>query len=111
MPLEILRDQPYIDPNVEHVGVSRLRKLNATNLRESQKTLVIQDNDKPLAVLLGYEQFLHMQQTMRQLAETIELLSDPSEREMLRLGFEDAEAGRTKSFAKIRRTLKSKTAG
>jgi PHD/YefM family antitoxin component YafN of YafNO toxin-antitoxin module len=111
MPLEILREQPYIDPNVEHVGVSRLRKLNATNLRESQKTLVIQDNETPLAVLLGYKQFLHMQQTMRQLVETIELLSDPGEREMLRLGFEDVEAGRTKRFAKIRRVLKSKTVG
>jgi len=33
---------PYIDPNVEHVGVSRLRTLNASNLRNFEKTLVIQ---------------------------------------------------------------------
>jgi PHD/YefM family antitoxin component YafN of YafNO toxin-antitoxin module len=104
---ELLRemDTPYIDPNVEHVGVSRLRKLNATNLRKSRKTLVIQDNDTPLAVLLAYEQFLRMQTKMRQLIETIELLSNSDEREMLRLGLADVEAGRTKSFAKIRRVL------
>ena len=36
------------------VGISRLRALNATQLRELDKTHVIQDNDKPLAVLLNY---------------------------------------------------------
>jgi len=38
-----------------------LRALNATQLKELDKTLVIQDNDKPLAVLLKYEHFLAMQ--------------------------------------------------
>ena|ERR1700691_1748494 len=52
---------PYLDPSVQHVGISRLRALNATQLRELDKTLVIQDNDKPLAVLLKYEHFLAMQ--------------------------------------------------
>jgi hypothetical protein len=33
-----------------------------TQLRELDKTLVIQDNDKPLAVLLKYEHFLAMQE-------------------------------------------------
>jgi hypothetical protein len=32
---------PFIDPNVEHVGVSRLRKLNARNPSKLEKTLVI----------------------------------------------------------------------
>ena len=45
---------PYIDPSIQHVGISRLRALD--------KTLVIQDNDKPLAVLLKYEHFLAMQE-------------------------------------------------
>ena len=53
---------PYLDPNVQHVGISRLRALNVTQLRELDKTLVIQDNDKPLAVLLKYEDFLAMQE-------------------------------------------------
>jgi hypothetical protein len=43
-------------------GISRLRALNVTQLRELDKTLVIQDNDKPLAVLLKYEHFLAMQE-------------------------------------------------
>jgi hypothetical protein len=52
---------PYLDPDVQHVGISRLRALNVTQLSELDKTLVIQDNDKPLAVLLKYEQFMAMQ--------------------------------------------------
>ena len=55
---------PYLDPSVQHVGISRLRALNVTQLRELDKTLVIQDNDKPLAVLLKYEHFLAMQERM-----------------------------------------------
>jgi hypothetical protein len=43
-------------------GISRLRALNVTQLAELDKTLVIQDNDKPLAVLLKYEHFLAMQE-------------------------------------------------
>jgi hypothetical protein len=56
---------PYVDPNVEHVGITRLRSLNVTQLRELTKTLVIQDNDKPLAVLLKYEHFLAMQERLQ----------------------------------------------
>jgi hypothetical protein len=55
---------PYLDPNVQHVGVSRLRALNIEQLRDLDKTLVIQDNDKPLAVLLKYEHFMAMQAQM-----------------------------------------------
>ncbi len=57
--------QTTIDPSVQHVGISRLRALNVTQLREQDKTLVIQDNDKPLAVLLKYEQFVAMQEMIR----------------------------------------------
>jgi hypothetical protein len=55
---------PYLDPNVQHVGISKLRALNVTQLRELDKTLVIQDNDRPLAVLLKYEHFIAMQERM-----------------------------------------------
>ncbi len=55
---------PYLDPNVQHVGISKLRALNVTQLRALDKTLVIQDNDKPLAVLLKYEHFIAMQERM-----------------------------------------------
>lgn len=63
---------PYIDPNVQYVGVSKLRTLNATNLSELNRTLVIQDNDQPLAVVLSYEQFLEMQKERERLAESDE---------------------------------------
>jgi hypothetical protein len=43
---------------------SKLRALNVTQLRALDKTLVIQDNDKPLAVLLKYEHFIAMQEKM-----------------------------------------------
>ncbi|MGO8793324.1 MAG: hypothetical protein ACLQLC_00745 [Candidatus Sulfotelmatobacter sp.] len=53
---------PYLDPSVQHVGISKLRALNVTQLRALDKTLVIQDNDKPLAVLIKYDHFLAMQE-------------------------------------------------
>ena len=56
---------PYLDPNVLHVGVTKLRAMNIEQLRDLDKTLVIQDNDKPLAVLLRYEHFMAMQERMR----------------------------------------------
>lgn len=47
---------PHIDPSVRYVGVSKLRNLNATNLKEqTDETLVIQENGTPLAVLLSYK--------------------------------------------------------
>lgn len=56
---------PYLDPTVQHVGISKLRALNVTQLRDLDKTLVIQDNDNPLAVLLKYEHFMAMQDQIR----------------------------------------------
>lgn len=100
---------PYIDPNVEHVGVSHLRKLNAENLRTTEKTLVIQDNDRPLAVLLSYEQFLCMQKKIQSVLSTIELLTDEEERGLALSGMEELMAGRTTPLADIRRALKAKT--
>jgi translation initiation factor IF-3 len=55
---------PYLDPSVQHVGISKLRALNVTQLRDLDKTLVIQDNDKPLAVLLKYEHFMAIQERL-----------------------------------------------
>ena len=58
-------DFPYIDPRVEHVGVSKLRLMNATTLKTVRNTIVIQENDRPLAVLVNYEQYLSMQSKLR----------------------------------------------
>jgi hypothetical protein len=66
---------PYLDPSVQHVGISRLRALNVTQLRELDKTLVIQDNETPLAVLLKYEHFLAMQDEDIEERGTVKLLA------------------------------------
>jgi hypothetical protein len=52
----------YADPSIQHAEITRLRALNVTQLWELDKTLVIQDNDNPQAVLLKYEHFLAMQE-------------------------------------------------
>jgi hypothetical protein len=99
---------PYIDPNVEHVGVSRLRTLNATNLRHFNKTLVIQDNNTPLAVLLTYEQFLLMQRQLQAVLETVEVLADDEERSALAEGLRAVSEGKTKPLSEIRAALKKR---
>lgn len=63
--MPIVEDFPTIDPSVKHVGVSKLRGLNADKLRENTDTYVIQDNEQPLAVLLTYDKFLAMQEKLR----------------------------------------------
>jgi hypothetical protein len=96
---------PYIDPNVVHVGVSKLRTLNATNLRHFNKTLVIQDNDTPLAVLLTYDQFLLMQRQLQAVLETVEVLADDEERSALAEGLRAVSEGKTKPLSEIRAAL------
>jgi hypothetical protein len=99
---------PYIDPNVQHVGVSRLRSLNATQLREIDKTLVIQENDQPLAVLLKYEEFLIMQQKLMSVLDTISVMADDTELAGIMAGLKEMTVGNTKSIAEIRAGLKTK---
>jgi hypothetical protein len=90
---------PYIDPKVQHVGVSKLRNLNATNLSEIDKTLVIQDpNDNPLAVLLKYEQYLAIQKQFRSLVETINILSDQKERANIQQALDQVKEGQLVDF-------------
>jgi len=52
---------PTIDPRVQHVGLTTLRQLNATRLRDLEKVLVIQDQEEPLAVVVPYALFMKMQ--------------------------------------------------
>jgi PHD/YefM family antitoxin component YafN of YafNO toxin-antitoxin module len=99
---------PYIDRNVQHVGISRLRSLNATQLREIDKTLVIQENDQPLAVLLKYEEFLIMQDQLTSVLDTIAALSDQEELGGILAGIKEMESGKSKSIAEIRAALKTK---
>jgi PHD/YefM family antitoxin component YafN of YafNO toxin-antitoxin module len=99
MPLQ--ENIPFIDPRVEHVGVSKLRTLNATNLSKVKNTLVIQDNDTPLAVLLGYEQYLIIQNKLHSLLKTVELLQNKDKATGIDEGLSDIAAGKTIPFEEI----------
>lgn len=97
---------PNIDPQVKYVGVSKLRDLNATKLKEqTDETLVIQDNDTPLAVLLSYKKFLEIREEFQAVLNMIELLADETERKGILAAFEDIRAGRVRSLAEIEAAL------
>ena len=102
----LAKEMPYIDPDVEHVGVSTLRTMNAASLRDRSKTLVIRDNNTPVAVLLAYESFLSMQEQIEQLLSTVELLSDDEERRLLLAGLKQYKAGKMKSLEDIEKSLR-----
>jgi PHD/YefM family antitoxin component YafN of YafNO toxin-antitoxin module len=100
---------PVIDPTVRHVGVSKLRELNATKLKETKdETLVIQDNDTPVAVLLSYEKFMIMQGQLMAIFNTLELMTDDVERTGLVAGLADLRAGRVQTFEDIEAELEKK---
>ena len=84
---------PHIDTSVEYVGTTRLRKLNAANLRAVNKTLVVQENDTPLAVLLKYEKFLIMQNKLEVALRTVELLSKKADSQTVVEAVRDATGG------------------
>lgn len=93
---------PFVNPSVRYVGVSKLRELNATKLKENDETLIIQDSDDtPLAVLLSYEQFLIIQDQLLSVLNTIEVLSDDNEHKSLSRAFDDIRAGKVRSLDEI----------
>jgi hypothetical protein len=102
----MVEEIPRIDPKVKHVGVSKLRKLNSDDLRNFEDTLVLQDNDTPLAVLLRYENYLMLQDKLDSLMATIEVLT--SEIEDLKSGINDLNAGRTKPLSEVMASLRGK---
>ncbi|HKW57506.1 MAG TPA: hypothetical protein VJN42_09125 [Candidatus Acidoferrum sp.] len=99
---------PRMDRNVEHVGVSRLRKLNSDDLKTMEKTLVLQENDQPLAVLLTYEKYLVLQDQMDALMRTIYVLSNPEESTAFRSSLGDLKEGRIKDLQQITASLKKR---
>jgi len=103
---------PVIDPTIRYVGVSKLRDLNATKLKEAQDTtLVFQDtNDTPLAVLLSYEKYLIIQEQLAAVMNTLELFSENTELEGVLKGVADVTEGRTRSFAEVKAALKNRHA-
>lgn len=97
-----------IDPRIEYVGASRLRTLNTSNLGKLEKTLVIQDNDTPLAVLLNYDQYMMLQNKLQQALDRIEVLSSNEAANALRAGFDDIEKGHHTSLSEIDPAFKVK---
>jgi hypothetical protein len=93
---------PYIDPNVQFVSVSKLRTLNATNLHDLDKTLVIQSEDQPLAVIVRYEQFLEMQNERERVRTTLEMLINNEEFTALLAGMQDVLSKKTKPLSAVR---------
>lgn len=87
---------PFVDPNVEYVGVTRLRTFNATNLRQIKKMLVIQDNDRPLAVMMSYAQYLSIQAKLQEALDALEVLSKKETEARLLAGLKDLAEGRVK---------------
>ena len=93
---------PDIDPRIRHVGVSKLRDLNATKLKENEDdTFVIQENDVPLSVLFSYKKYQEMRAEMNSLLSMIEMLTSDKERNGLLEAFEDIRAGRIRTLAEI----------
>jgi len=100
---------PNIDPSVKYVGVSKLRNLNATNLKEqTDETLVIQENDTPLAVLLSYKRFLEIKAEFAAVANMMELLNNELEKNGLLAAFEDLRAGRVRPLGEVEADLEKK---
>lgn len=96
---------PYIDPNVQFVGVSKLRSLNATNLSALNKTLVVQDDETPIAVILSYDQFMKMQQQRQAAFATLEMVLSTEESSALLQGLRDVAEGKVRSLDEIRQEL------
>jgi len=97
---------PDINPHIKFVGVSKLRDLNATKLREqTDDALVIQENDTPLSVLLSYERYQAMRQEFNAMLSMIEMLANDHERNGLLKAFEDLRAGRVRSLAEVEADL------
>jgi hypothetical protein len=99
---------PYIDPNVQHVGVSKLRGLSASKLSDMKRTLVIQDNDSPLAVLVRYEQYMAIQEQIKSLKETIQILTDEGEKAAMDAGLKELSEGRVRTLSDVRASGRAK---
>ena len=87
----------YIDPTVEHVGVSKLRQLSAANLGKLKNMLVVQDNETALAVVIRYEQYLKMQNQLEQALRTIQAYH----RDGLAQGLQDAATGNIRRMSEV----------
>jgi PHD/YefM family antitoxin component YafN of YafNO toxin-antitoxin module len=100
-----LAEYPVIDPTIKHVGVSKLRELNASKLKETEDTFVIQDNNTPLAVLLTYDKYMAIQQELTAVLNTMDLLTESGELAGVLAGIADFDAGKSRSLEAIEADL------
>lgn len=56
-------------PNLRHVPVSSLRDLTLTAMRELTDTLIVDEGDKPLAVIMPYKTFQSIQRAISPVSE------------------------------------------
>lgn len=99
---------PVIDPKVKHVGISKLRELNASKLKSTEDTYVIQENDVPLAVLLRYEQFLVMQEQIQLMLNTVDLFQEAHELQGVTAGLKEFAEGKSRKLSDIDPDFKRK---
>jgi CheY-like chemotaxis protein len=96
----------YIDPNVQYVGVSKLRTLNASSLEGS--TFVVQENNQPIAVIVSFTQYLEMQKERDKVRATLEMLVNDNERNALLAGMQDVLSKKIKPISVVRETIRKK---
>jgi len=89
----------YIDPTIEHVGVSKLRQLSAANLGRMKNMLVVRENDTALAVVLRYEQYLAMQNQLEEALRTIQAYQ--ADGAVVANGLKDAARGQIKRMSEV----------
>jgi hypothetical protein len=103
---EMMSELPYIDPNIEHLGVSQLRQMDGKSIRSKNgKALLIQDHNEPIAVLLSYEQYLVLQEKMKAVMNTMEMFTDDDEAKLFLSAMSDFSKGKTRSLGDIRAEL------
>jgi hypothetical protein len=82
--MPIVEKHPHIDPTVKYVRLSKLRELSAQVLRETSYTFVIQERERPLAVLVPFAKFLSMQAQLMAATRAVDMLSDHAQLEALK---------------------------
>jgi PHD/YefM family antitoxin component YafN of YafNO toxin-antitoxin module len=97
----VIKDIPLIDPRIEYCGTSKLRSFNTHNLGKLRKTLVIQDNDTPLAVLVDYDRYMTIQKRLQDALDTIEVLTKKDAANALQAGLKDIAEGRHSSLKDV----------
>lgn len=63
---------PHIDQRVHHVGVSKMRHMDAGWMRSmaADEVYVLREGNEPLAVLMTYDLFVQMSAAVQQLLKT-----------------------------------------